>query len=436
MASTEIENLRVMLYSGDPEVQELAKHLIEGIGFPDELVTDCFVLSEIYQNRREDFLALIAPEIRQSLVDWIEPFGFRWRFDSDPWRNLAPDYPFDKLSEHPAINRERLIELSDQLQPAGRAWFFNRANGEELAEYFNFAEEITFEPLALPRIPAGTASYPNLRGISCRHSRIEEVPSWISEIDTLEKLDLSHNGIRRIDPILASASALTSLDLSHNAIKKIDPFLSSAPCLQTLDLSHNKLRDIDPFNCEESGLKSLNLSHNEIQRVNSDLMEMHDLESLDLSHNRIRRIPDALFSMKGLRRLNLSGNLPKRPLEVRKLPYGLQWLALGDWEIPRFPRNVLKLKQLQHLDLSGNLILNLPPEIAGLTALRSLDISRTLISELPPELAEMPLQQLSIGFTQGDQAPIARFPSTLHTLSTGNLRLPTDADFSRFPDLY
>jgi len=184
---------------------------------------------------------------------------------------------------------------------------------------------------------------------------------------TLEQLSISKHSIKTLPPQLSRLSSLRVLKIDSNKIKAL-PIEILLMHLTSLELQGNALgtdgafdafgdRSIPPNPLERS-LETLDLGGNRLSTLPVDFLKRFSkLKVLRLGHNKLERFLD-------LRNNQTSGEREDSPWCF--FP-NLLTLDVGDNDLRRVPKVILRLPKLQHLNIQNNMIRDLPNEL-GMTA--------------------------------------------------------------------
>jgi len=152
------------------------------------------------------------------------------------------------------------------------------------------------------RMPPGTAALPGLKADFSHVRKLELVSiNWSDGADTflgnfsnLERLSITHSKLDRLPTAVSEMSQLTSLNVSSNQIRLDVPSaekLAGLAQLEHIDLSENPL-GITPDFSGMPKLQTLDLSSTQIDQWPIGLLSQTNLKSVKLLNNRLRAVPE------------------------------------------------------------------------------------------------------------------------------------------------
>lgn len=211
-------------------------------------------------------------------------------------------------------------------------------------------------------------TFPNLKYVNLRKSRIDKFPKFLSK--NLEYLDLSCNDIVKVEENDIKFFKLKYLNLGSNNIKEL-PDLAHCP-LEILKLHKNPLKKLP--NTKKS-IKNLNLFFNyNLKKIPIHLFELLDLEIFSFGVTPIKEFP-SLSIFKKLKWLNLSCN---------------QFEIVDD--------SICDCKNLEGIILAKNNIKKIPKDIGSLQKLKILSLYKNNLKKLPDSFYDLNLTNLSLEY--------------------------------------
>lgn len=209
-------------------------------------------------------------------------------------------------------------------------------------------------------------TFPNLKYVNLRKSRIDKFPKFLSK--NLEYLDLSCNDIVKVEENDIEFFKLKYLNLGSNNIKEL-PDLTHCP-LEVLKLHKNPLKKLPNT---KKNIKNLNLFFNyNLKKIPIDLFEFLDLEIFSFGMTPVKDFP-GLSIFKKLKWLNLSCN---------------RFEAVDD--------DICDCKNLEGIILAKNNIKKLPKYIGSLKKLKILSLYKNNLTGLPNSFYDLKLTKLSL----------------------------------------
>lgn len=241
------------------------------------------------------------------------------------------------------------------------------------------AEELDFDDLTLPRLPASLRTLPHLKWLrlGSLETLDEQLFNDLSPLATLRNLqELTFYGCTGITDLtpLSGLKDLRDLGLLDcRGVKDISP-LSRLENLQDLNLGGTKVEDLSPL----FGLRNLQIL---------DLMFCHNWE--DFSQ---------LSSLRVIRTLVLVGTRMSDLGPLSELQELID-LNLEECEAIKDLSPVSGLINLRHLNLAWTSVKSLAP-LESLKRLKSLDLKRTRVTDLSVLRGFRDLQSLDLAYTE------------------------------------
>jgi Leucine-rich repeat (LRR) protein len=320
----------------------------------------------------------------------------------------------------------------------------NNLQGEIPAEIAGLAELSVLEldgcpPINIPLSPGAPhelsvspaiGALPQLRLLSLRHSRIEELPATIGNLHSLEELALSGNRLSQLPEEIGGLQGLQTLGLNGNSLTALPASIGQLQQLTTLNLQSNAIAELPPEIGLMSSLETLDLSHNQLIELPPQIGSLSSLTDLKLLDNNLEGLPDSLGGLEALQQLDARFNrLFELPPSIGDLTQ-LAVLNLADNELTSLPEEFGGLVSLLELNLRRNSLTSLPESIGGLTSLQGLDVELNGLEFLPNSLGGLK----SLEHLQAGRNELTGLPASIGELSSLRSLLLSDNRISELPE--
>lgn len=210
-------------------------------------------------------------------------------------------------------------------------------------------------------------------------------PITVCNLPCLVRLHIQSPLVTYIDSSITRLRKLRTLMVSNCAIQQVPSFLTELDELATLNLADNAVLALD---------KSVE------QWWPDELARMTSLTDLDLSLCNVASVPMSLTRLHRLRQLDLSANSAH---PVMMLPsmltscISLERLKLSDLGLTNVPPSICMMTSLRRVVLTSNELRTLPSELAALTLLQDLELGHNQFESFPMVLTELPsLERVSL----------------------------------------
>ena len=239
---------------------------------------------------------------------------------------------------------------------------------------------------------------PQLKKLSLRGLRLEELPESLTQLNQLTSLDLSFTELGELPESIGQLSQLKEFKLGGNRLKELPKSIGQLTQLTILDLSSNGLDKLPESFGKLSQLKELDLGGNSLEALPESFGQLTQMTELKLNGNSLKALPESFGQLTRLTNLDLSlTKLGKLPESVTKLTKLIE-LNLAGNHLFDLPDSIGQLTKLTELKLNGNRLKGLPETFGQLTQLKKLDLFGYLLAELPESFGKLSqLKELDLG---------------------------------------
>lgn len=259
--------------------------------------------------------------------------------------------------------------------------------------------KLNLEASKLKLVEESIRKLQNLKGLSIRYPKNNDLPEWFNEFKDMENLSLENNNLSKIPEWIKEFKKLVYLNLESNDISILPEWLAALNELKELlirnnfnlewnDKNLNILKSLYKKNLKISAprLFEFIIQHDlskdkieiikELEKENSEKEKQHqyvnpinmkiehgNVVEWRMSQYNIKSLPDNFGVFKNLRSLTII----KTPIEY-------------------LPNSFGELTNLGFLDLSNNRLKSLPDSFTNLTMISNLNLSNNQFTEIPTVL--------------------------------------------------
>tara|TARA_B110000305_G_C19424439_1_gene632767 strand:- start:94 stop:1722 length:1629 start_codon:yes stop_codon:yes gene_type:complete len=261
----------------------------------------------------------------------------------------------------------------------------------------------------ITQLPKELRSCKKLSYLNCSNNKLSDLAP-IANLEQLEILKLSANKLNSF-PSCKSYSTLLGLYLDGNELTELDKNAGRFVNLKILDLSFNQLKDISVLG-SLAPLERLMLMENQIETVYFDAINWQKLRFLSLNGNGLKSIDKNIEMATSLEVVELRDN------QLTDIDFCSQWtnlyrIDLGENELTKFPKSLLKLDQIRKIDIGYNSIKKIPKEVFELKAIEQLEFQDCGIAKLPAFNGNSVLKKLYLGKNDLNEFSLEQFPELI-----------------------
>lgn len=293
--------------------------------------------------------------------------------------------------------------------------FFQRNSNGEKVSITNNANVISF--IEDDTIPENINAYPNLKGIGFENYKGKYLPKNISLIKNLKGvyirgcIKFSLFELFELFSNIESFESLTIMDIKLDSIPSNIIKLENLKYFTLENVAINNIFLDSLFKLRK--LEEILIRNSKFDSKPDWLIELPNLKLLVLDGTNLEYFPNSLIKLKNLTGINLGSN-PKLniPLIIKSLPKrdSMYGIMIGNNNLKKIPKELLKYKKISRLDLSKNRINEIDKCISSIEILE-LNLKKNSIKNID---ALCKMKYLNTLYLDSNQ--IKTFPSSIGLL--------------------
>ncbi len=155
-------------------------------------------------------------------------------------------------------------------------------------------------------------NFENLKQVSIWSKRLDEIPSWIGELNQLVYLDFNLSNLNTVPKSLFRLNNLVELTIIGGDFKTVPSEISQLDNLRSLWLAFNHLDSLPQSIGKLERLENLMIESNNLKSIPESISNLERLDKISFYNNLISDYPQNIKNLKKLRTLNLEANLLKK----------------------------------------------------------------------------------------------------------------------------